>query len=167
MNLLGFYLGRHDSNLTLYNGKVCYVKSERLYQIKHHWADLKWIKAICEDYGFMPDAVAFSDGNRNNLKVCDKGCLNQEVKEFNLFGKTIPVFCVDHHYAHILSAWPIRSIKNVDYGITIDGRGDHSSRVSIIQNPGSENPIIIMQSQDYALPNKGSELLQRDQVNAQ
>jgi carbamoyltransferase len=150
MKLLGFYLGLHDSNLAFYNRDVHYIKAERVFQRKHYRADIKWIEDVCQDSGFIPDVIAYSDGNRNNLGICEPGQLEKRVEGFRLFGKNIPAFCLDHHYAHSLSAWPLLSTSSYDYGITIDGRGDNSFRISIIQKPGSNDPIPILQTKDHA-----------------
>ena len=43
MKLLGLRLCEHDSNISYFDGqKVHYLKSERLYQIKHHGYDNLW-----------------------------------------------------------------------------------------------------------------------------
>jgi carbamoyltransferase len=136
MKLLAFYLGHHDSNLALYDGdRLRYIKSERALQVKHHHATLSWVAQVCEAARIVPDAIAFSDGNRNNLGV---------------FGSRIPTYCVDHHFAHTLSAWPLRPTRECDYGVTIDGRGDRSYRISVVANPGSEDPVPLLQSVDNA-----------------
>lgn len=147
INILGFYLGMHDSNITLVkNGKATYFKSERLTQLKHHRADMEWIKKICEQFDFQPDVVCFSDGNRNDLGSCDFEELFKESNSF-LGAKT---FCIDHHYAHILSAWMLSKATSAQYGICIDGRGDNNARVTIIENPFQvRNSKISMSSCDY------------------
>lgn len=147
MNVLGFYLGKHDSNITIvHDGKATYFKSERLTQIKHHKADLKWINDICEKNSFKPDLVCFSDGNRNGLGVCNIGELFQESTK--MFGAK--TFCIDHHYAHILSAWMLGNATSAKYGICIDGRGDNNTRISIIENPFQiEHSKIIKSSCNY------------------
>src|SRR6185369_3410113 len=116
MKLLAFYLGHHDSNLALFDGdRLRYIKSERAFQAKHHHATLNWVAQVCEAAHFVADAIAFSDGNRNNLGVCDPGRLFQQVSGFSLFGRGVPAYCVDHHFAHTLSAWPVRPIREADY----------------------------------------------------
>lgn len=147
INILGFYLGLHDSNITFVkNGKVSYFKSERLTQLKHHRADMEWIKKICEQFNFHPDVVCFSDGGRNNIGSCGFGELFKESND--LFGAK--TFCIDHHYAHILSAWMLEKATSSQYGICIDGRGDNNSRISIIKNPFHvRNSKNIMSSCDY------------------
>lgn len=150
MKLLGFYLGYHDSNLALFDGSVSYAKSERFFHSKHHHAGLDWVESFCRDRGFYPDAVAFSDGNRNGLGACSPGTLAKPVDEFCFLGRRLPAFCIDHHYAHTLSAWPLCPLSEVDYGITIDGRGDNSFRASVVRHPGSARVQAVLQSTEYA-----------------
>lgn len=148
INILAFYIGNHDSNISIVkNGEVYYYKPERIFQIKHMKASIEWVKELCDKMNFFPEIVCFSDGNRNNLGCCDHKSLFQEVKSI-LYD--VPTICVDHHYAHILSAWMIEKSQTADYGISIDGRGDHNSRISIIEKPFQVNDSrIIMQTCDY------------------
>ena len=150
MKILGFYLGRHDSNLSFYDEGLKYIKSERQFQVKHHHASLQWVEQICLDNNFVPDVIAFSDGNRNELGSCKGDQLYKEIPGFKLLGKNIPTFCLDHHYAHMLSAWPMQNTSEIEYGISIDGRGDNGRRVTIIRDPGKENPNIVYQSTEHA-----------------
>lgn len=150
MKLLGFYLGLHDSNLAFYDGEVHYLKSERIMQVKHHKAERSWIDEVCAQKGFVPDVIAFSDGNRNELGICDQGSFVKEINNFRINGKRVPAYCLDHHYAHTLSAWPVCPVKIADYGISLDGRGDHGIRISVIKYPGSRSPEFVYQSEHHA-----------------
>lgn len=135
MNILGIYIGGHDSNVSIVkNGKVHYYKAERLFQHKHKRATIDWVKSLCEEKQFQPDFVCFSDGNRNDLGSCEIGELYREVAPLACFPRA-KTYCIDHHYAHILSAWTVLPSKAVNYGISIDGRGDHTIRCSIIEKP--------------------------------
>ncbi|SEA96968.1 carbamoyltransferase [Pseudobutyrivibrio sp. ACV-2] len=135
MRMLGFYIGGHDSSVSLCDsdGKIKYFKLERIIQSKHKKGNLEWIKKICDENDFCPEFVCYSDGNRNGLGICDEGLLWQEKEPLDAFlnAKTI---CIDHHYAHILSAFPLIH-KTVDFGICVDGRGDHQIKCSVIENP--------------------------------
>ena len=139
MKLLGFYIGGHDSNVSLSdsNGKVRYFKLERIIQSKHKKGSLDWIKKICEENQFYPDYVCFSDGNRNGFGICDVGELWQECVPFSIF-PSAKTYCIDHHYAHILSAFPVVN-KKIDFGVCVDGRGDYQAKCSVIENPFNIN----------------------------
>lgn len=143
--LLGVYIGWHDSNISLsVDGEVKYAKSERMTGIKHHKSTLSFIKEMCDTWGIQkPDAVAFSDGNRNGLGICDKGQLVQPIKAFQDWWGDIPSFCLDHHYSHILSSWPIVPMEKVNIGIAIDAQGDNKIKTLVVSNPGSLSPKII------------------------
>jgi len=134
MNLLGIFLGKHDSNISLAQGKrVRYRKSERQYGIKHHRASMSWVEETLKEWGNPKiDAVAFTDGNRNNLGSC---------RPDELFKKTDLGYCLDHHFAHALSVWPV--CDKVDVSISIDGKGDNFTSTKVLK--GRE---IIYQSTD-------------------
>ncbi len=137
MKFLGFYIGGHDSNVSLAddNGVVRYFKLERIIQSKHKKGSLEWVKKLCSDHDFKPDYVCFSDGNRNNLGICKENQLYCEIEAMNdLF--PVKSYCLDHHYAHILSCWPIiNDFSSIQYGICVDGRGDHQVKCSVITKP--------------------------------
>ncbi len=139
MVLLGVYLGNHDSNIAIsIDGKVKYLKSERVTGVKHHKANFDYFKNVLASWKIKSiDAIAFTDGNRNGLGCCEH---NQLFKQITPLYENIPTFCIDHHYSHILSAWPLVSSENVGVGIAIDGTGDNNIRMAVISNPGSLNP---------------------------
>lgn len=139
MRLLAFYLGLHDSNLSMYDTdsqEFQYLKSERLFGVKRHRADLSFVAERCESLGFIPDAVAYSDGNRNGLGSCRPTESIVDRSPLSLF-PTAKCFIVDHHLAHVLSAWPLIPTESVEYAIAIDGRGDHERRVSVFRSPAN------------------------------
>src|SRR5687768_13562017 len=121
MNLLGFFLGYHDSNLcAVRDGIVRYRKFERRSGVKHEWVGLGAIRDTCEEWGFKPEYVAYSDGDRNGLGSCGPRELFRE-SELDLGLPSVrQVFCVDHHYAHILSAWPCSDGVRASIGIALD-----------------------------------------------
>lgn len=151
INILSFYIGLHDSNLCIIrNGKVTYFKSERIFQYKHKKSSIDWILEVCSQMNFVPDIICFSDGNRNNLGTCSPTKLYEEVNAITEFPNAVKTYCVDHHYAHILSSWMINKSTNAKYGISIDGRGDNNTRISIISNPFNiKDSKIIFQSSNY------------------
>lgn len=134
MNLLGFYLGGHDSNVSLAgeNGQVQYFKAERITQHKHKRATLQWVRDICTEQNFTPDLVCFSDGNRNQLGCCEKGTLFQKTTAIEaLF--PVDTYVIDHHYGHILSGF-MEVDSHCSYGVSIDGRGDWDVKCSIFKH---------------------------------
>lgn len=141
--LLGFYLGLHDSNVAVsIDGQIKYAKSERRTGIKHHRADLSFVTNICREWNIEAvDALCFSDGNRNGLGICPEGQLWCEVPPIPGL-PTVPTFCIDHHYCHMLSAWPLVDLSNVHKAFAIDGRGDHGVRRCVVSYPGSSSPQI-------------------------
>ena len=146
MNILSFYLGLHDSNACLFSGatnEVQYFKSERMTGVKRHRADLKFIEDLCTHNQFDPDLVCYSDGGRNGLGACPPNAVIKELKlsERPTFRKA-RWYNVDHHMAHVLSAWPLADIGSVDIGVAIDGRGDHSRRISVFHKPAKLEPAI-------------------------
>lgn len=151
MRMLGFYIGGHDSNVSLCDsdGKIRYFKLERIIQSKHKKGNLEWIKNVCEENNFYPEYVSFSDGNRNGLGICDEGVMWQEKEPLDIFPDA-KTYCIDHHYAHILSAFPLVH-KEVDFGVCVDGRGDYQVKCSVIKNPFDINKCkLIYQSKEDA-----------------
>ena len=151
MRMLSFYIGGHDSNVSLCDsdGKIRYYKLERIIQSKHKKGSLEWILNFCEENNFYPEYVCFSDGNRNGLGICDVGVLWQEKEPLAIFPDA-RTYCIDHHYAHVLSAFPLVH-KEVDFGVCVDGRGDYQIKCSVIENPFDINKCkLIYQSKEEA-----------------
>jgi len=142
--LLGFYLG-HDSSVAIsVDGLVRYRKAERHFGLKHHKADFGFVISTLNDWGFTLgdiDFCAYTDGNRNNLGVCGG-------QELFCQGKLegVKSFCVDHHYAHILSGWPVIDTEALQFGICIDGRGDHKKSTTVVKNPSSNPEVVYEES---------------------
>lgn len=144
MKVLAFYLGNHDSNVCLYDadrGWFRYVKSERRTGIKRHRAGLDFVRETCERHGFVPDVVGYSDGDRNHLGGCAE---NEWVAALEPSAR--PCFVdarwlhVDHHLAHVLSAWPVVPTERLDGAIAVDGCGDHGRRLSVFGRPSTLAP---------------------------
>ena len=152
MNILGIYLGGHDSNIAMSkDGKVEYLKFERINGLKHCGPPnmqldlmIKWVVSN----NFKPDIIVYSDGERNGLGKCDSekelyrnlpntmyhSIIRNEIK--NLCGIDHDlIYCIDHHYAHVLSCWPVIDTEKQEFGVVIDGSGDHKDRFSIFKNP--------------------------------
>jgi len=135
---LGFYLG-HDSNIAVsIDGLIKYRKSERYFGVKHHKAKFDFVTSTLKDWGLSLkdiDYCAYSDGNRNNLGTC-------QPDELFCKGQLLKSFCLDHHYAHMLSLWPIVDSDRLNFGISIDGRGDHYKSVKVVSNL-TNNPTVL------------------------
>jgi carbamoyltransferase len=145
MIFVAFYLGRHDSNVCAYvGGRVRYAKSERMTGIKHHRAGLDFVERVCAEWGIHEvDAVAFSDGQRNGLGSCAPGQLFARSKPVLPAFGDVPTWCVDHHYAHVLSGWPVQPSAETAVGVAIDGNGDNGNSQAVIRAPGSKNPQLV------------------------
>lgn len=138
--LLGIYL-RHDASVAVsVNGKVRYRKAERYRGNKHANAGLQFVFDTLKEWGIdKVDYCAYCPDNRNGHDTC------QGTDLFNkgtLSDKFPNNFCVDHHYAHILSAWPVVDTELVDYGVCIDGKGDKDKSTTVIKSPAN-NPEIL------------------------
>lgn len=138
MSLLGFYLGYHDSNMcAVSGGLVRYRKFERRSGVKHERVTLRDITNTCREWGLEPEYVAYSDGDRNGLGACEVGELFREHGLDLGLPSVRKTFCVDHHFAHILSAWPCLSGETPSVGIALDGSGDNGVRTQVIRmGPG-------------------------------
>ena len=141
IKILAFSIVDHDSNACFWDGeRFRYMKSERIEGEKHHVCDIGYIKKWAESHNFKPNLVVFTDGHRN--VHLSKG---QRQGQYDLYKEVMPVekdefwdvktICVDHSYAHILSAWPIIDSENVDIGIACDGNSDYNKSIAIIKNP--------------------------------
>lgn len=140
MKFLGLRLCDHDSNITYTDGtKVKYYKSERDYQIKHHGFDdlNQWFKII-KRWDINPkqlDAIAIVlDYDLYPWIKCNKGKLFEviNIPLFKDMGFKCPIFRIDHHYAHLLSAWMLT--PNPDVGFVFDGYGDDENTHSIFRS---------------------------------
>lgn len=148
---MGFYLGRHDSNVAaLIGGRVRYRKFERLSGIKHDHVGLEALALTCAEWGVTPDYVAFSDGGRNGLGSCaveELWRLSPALKGLEPRAET---FCLDHHYAHALSAMaPEDGAGTVAFGL--DGRGDNGVRARVMRFDGALEAETLIASPDFML----------------
>jgi carbamoyltransferase len=152
MNLLGFYLGFHDSNLcSVSDGRVRYRKFERRSGVKHERVGLKEIVGTCEEWGVKPDYVAYSDGDRNGLGVCGIGELFRECHLELGLPSVRKAFCIDHHFAHLLSAWPCASNDHPSIGIALDGRGDNNLRARVVRFGPGVNAESVFHSTEFGV----------------
>lgn len=147
MKLLGLRLCEHDSNISFFDGnKVHYIKTERVKNIKHHaynpfdpevfsTMSNEWENDIRElwgvDYQYIDQIGIVFDPSLYGLPEEDKSIFPHI--NYTLPNKNIPVLRIDHHYAHVLSDWPIYN-KNIDTSIVIDGFGDYNIAWTVFKN---------------------------------
>jgi carbamoyltransferase len=138
--LLGIYLN-HDANVAVsINGKIKYRKAERLLGEKHARANIDFVLNALKDWGitkvdhcaYCPSSVTLRDTCRED-QLFGRGTLDK------YFSSN---FCVDHHYAHVLSSWPVVDTETLDYGVCIDGKGDKYRSTTVIKHPAL-NPKIV------------------------
>jgi carbamoyltransferase len=155
MKIMGFYCC-HDTNICTYdtdNDCLVYFKLERESGIKHHHVckqptnsidyqktTLNFIKKKCDEWNFYPDVIVFSDGWKSKLGGCEPNNFYEKIdnKIFLNHGickKNCEVFCIDHHYAHVLSCWPVKRTEEVDIGVSLDNGGDNGWTGRIIATP--------------------------------
>lgn len=137
MKILGLRLCDHDSSVSYFDGeKVFYHLLERSSNIKHcgynnlsDWIDdvAHWninpseIDAIC----IVLDCVDNPQINTND-NILEEEVYIEEIKEC---GFECPIYRIDHHYAHLLSAWT--EVDDCDSGIIVDAHGDGERSTSI------------------------------------
>lgn len=147
MQYLGFYLGGHDSNLSVYDtstNKFSYFLLERLTGIKHDVCDINFIKSFCRQQHIVTENISYS--SHRSLQPLSENVLFERRDDFS-FGKTC--YYVDHHYAHALSCNPI--VKSGNYGyVVIDGRGDNSVSIKIFDSiNGDIRPVFTSKCFSY------------------
>ena len=107
---------------------------------------LEYLKDQCDRFNFQPDLIMFTDGWNSGIGGCHIDKLyerwdNTDFCQKGICRKSCDVFCVDHHYAHILSCWPIVPTEKVDVGVSLDNGGDHKLTGRIIKTPASPQLI--------------------------
>ena len=126
MKFLGLRVEDHDSNICYTDGKkVKYLSTERYFGIKHHGLNNTWQwEDILNDWGVRVDeldAICIVSDQVN----FDKGELYREID----LGTTCRAFAVDHHWAHVLSQWPVGPIPYTNY--VFDGYGNDEKSHSL------------------------------------
>lgn len=150
MKFLGIRNG-HDCNVTYTDGTtVRYVKLERNMQIKHyHWDnqgaadDLSKVllyvqKLLNIDFDSL-DAICYSPGNEqynfDRYVDLDELYFKTDTSLHPLWAQfKCPVYKIDHHYAHVLSCWPLVNLDKIDTHFVLDGLGDHERTSSVLKN---------------------------------
>jgi carbamoyltransferase len=150
MKFLGIRNG-HDCNVTYTDGiKVRYLKLERNLQIKHYLWDeynhiddmtgiLDEVKRILKIDFFDLDGICVNESDDRH-EIQDKLSTEQLVKPVNKSKNLLwdafscPVYVIDHHYAHMLSCWPLVDVSKVNTHLVVDGEGNHTRTLSIFKN---------------------------------
>ena len=125
MRFLGLRVEDHDSNITYTDGtKVRYLSTERYYGIKHHGYNNTWQwEDILNHWDLTIDDVDAIAVISDQVEF-DKGELYREID----LGLSCRCFAVDHHWAHVLSQWPV-GIPYTNY--VFDGYGSNERSHSL------------------------------------
>jgi carbamoyltransferase len=151
VSLVGFYIGMHDSNIcAIADDRVLYRKFERRSGVKHERSNLSAMVGTCAEWNVAPEYIAYSDGNRNGLGICAPQELFKQVTTDFGFGQ-VPTYCIDHHYAHILSATPLGAIAAGSLCLAVDGRGDHGVRARLVRLHSDHNAESLRQTESFAV----------------
>lgn len=149
MKFLSIYIGTHDSNVSMaIDRQVRFAKFERISGIKRGCAPFpKFVNEMCEAWGNKEyDALVFVDCNWDNTPTRSIGiheCF-KELSHYHEIGvKFERSFLIDHHYAHVLSAFPIIQTSSVDCGIAIDGCGSNFKIKQIVKGIETKTPEIV------------------------
>lgn len=156
MKILSISSG-HDFNVSFFdseNKNFNYLKFEREISIKHlsFFCNLTLINSVidllkmywgfddnydliilnnCPNYGIKYHLDIKQNTKKIKCNMCER---SHETQKFNKF------FFINHHYSHVLSGFPlVKEPYEVDFGICIDGIGDHHETISIFENPLSKN----------------------------
>jgi carbamoyltransferase len=141
MKLLGLnptvQTAQHDSSLATYdNGKVEYLKIERLIGVKHATCPLNLMLKLAK---IKPDYVCYSMAAWEPPQFRKIG--RKHLVERHRIRK-IPAYFIDHHYAHMLSAWPLIDLKDVDVGVVFDGCGNRDRRATAFRRKGQGFKVV-------------------------
>ena len=112
----------HDSNISYFDGQtVRYIKTERLFQIKHHRLHSSMCDTITENlWGVTKesvDSIIHIASDRRTVE--NKVGYQNLIPHISCESDQGEIF-LDHHYAHSLS---VSLMADVDVSINIDGRG--------------------------------------------
>lgn len=138
---LGLRLCEHDTNVSLSIGtKVKYRKTERNLQIKHHsYSNLWEWMFLLEEWNIDINnidaiGIVIDDDLYDCINVLDYSApyelLNHNYKHWQHI--KCPIYRIDHHYAHVMSCWPMDVNSTTDF--VFDGFGDDERSHSIYKN---------------------------------
>lgn len=129
MKFLGLRVDDHDSNITYTDGtKVRYCATERLFGIKHHGYNNTWQwEDVLTSWGVKVD-----DLDAIAIITDDVDFEEREVyRELDL-GFPCKTFAIDHHYAHVLSVWPLGDVPVTN--CVFDGFGNNDRSHTLFVN---------------------------------
>jgi len=161
VKLLALRPNDHDSNMCYFDGNtVRYLKTERIYQLKHHAYGNPWQwkkdfeKYFAESYSnidemaivYNPDQDYDGSGNvyastlrhfikQKNTNYFNKpfDVISQQYNSYPSFNDQSKVWRINHHYAHCLSAWMLCD-KAPDLLFSIDGNGDDDKTWTVFKD---------------------------------
>lgn len=147
--LLALRICEHDSNFSYWDGNTLhYYKSERKKGVKHHgYSNLwEWEEEIQDLWG-----INYTDLDDICI-VLDEWIYYNHPESYDSFFPVKPVKLprkslqgfdrINHHYAHVLSNWPICKQSDVDF--VIDGFGEFDITWTVIK----DNQLIATGSRD-------------------
>ena len=155
MRLLGLRLDDHDACLCLYdNGKVSYIKTERIYQIKHHSYDNahQWVIDLKRIFGLTPNDIDEIAVVADPLRYNIPHIWDFTTKKYTgVDDAECDVTQVEHHYAHALSACMYPETK---YQFVFDGVGE------IFQSGSNINGTVWSVFKNYKLIDRATTLFE-------
>ena len=140
MKFLGLRLCEHDSNITYVDTDLSiikYYKSERDLQIKHHgYNDLTSWTHLIKRWNINLNelsAVGIVSYSFRYPHICKKKnediIYPVDIEIFKILGIECPIFKIDHHYAHMMSCWPLSD--HFDVNLVFDAFGDNNISHSV------------------------------------
>jgi carbamoyltransferase len=150
MKLLGLRLDDHDSSFCLYNdGKISYLKTERVYQEKHHAYNNNWEWKIDFEKHFnltvdnLDEVAIVADPLRYDIPQY----LDFQNKPYKGLDIKCKVHHIEHHLAHALSA---NMFPDTKWQFVFDGVGE------LFQNPSSVTGTVWSVFKDYKLVDRNT-----------
>lgn len=133
----------HDTNFTIYkDNKFYYFSAERFYNYKK--ATMSFEEVFVKSINFLKKNFNDRTIDLIVISLCDTGTIffkkNTLFEKINISSlfydknniNDIPVYILDHHYAHVLSSKALNDKANV--GIAIDGAGCFGRGATIFKN---------------------------------
>jgi len=153
----------HDANLCMYNtdtGWFQYVKLERVNGKKHSEYNADVVDDILQRYDFVDFDHVYTTGivrdieksfvseyARKDLEKIAVGKIDKVEKWWWAWVESFlkydfdKITQIDHHYAHMLSSWPLEDITKIDYGVCIDGCGSSGYSQMIVISPADPKKL--------------------------